>query len=201
MFDLLHLLQTVSYAGIFGIVFAETGLLLGFFLPGDSLLITAGLVAAKGDLSLAGVVLAAVVGAVAGDSAGYLIGRRLGPAVFNKPDGRFFRPAFVTQARGYFERYGAFAVVVARFVPVVRTLVPTLAGVSGMPYRTFLTYNLVGALAWGAGVPVLAFYLGRLIPNLDRFILVVVGAVVLLSLVPVLLELRRGRLARSSRGS
>lgn len=193
MFDLPALLQTVSYAGIFAILFAESGLLVGIILPGDSLLITAGLLSAQGSLSVSGVVVAAVLGAVLGDTTGYWIGHRLGPAVFRRPESRFFKPAYVERARSYFERYGVTTLIIARFVPVVRTLVPTMAGVGGMHYPTFLLYNLVGGVAWGAGIPLAGFYLGRLIPNLDRYILVIVGLVLVLSLIPLGLELRSQR--------
>ncbi len=191
MLDLSALLHTVSYAGIFAILFAESGLLIGIILPGDSLLITAGLLAAQGSLSVSSVVVAAVLGAVLGDTTGYWIGHRLGPTVFKRPESRFFKPVYVDRARGYFERYGVTTLVIARFVPVVRTLVPTMAGVGGMHYPKFLLYNLLGGVLWGAGVPLAGFYLGRLIPNLDRYILLVVGLVVALSLVPLGLELRR----------
>lgn len=191
--DLPTLLATVGYLGILAIVFAETGLLVGFFLPGDSLLITAGIVAQQGGLNIWYAVLAAALGAVLGDSVGYLIGRRFGPAVFKSQNARFFRPEFVTRTQAYFEKYGKFAVVVARFVPIARTVAPTLAGVGKMPYGTFLAYNVLGAALWGVGVPLLGYWLGSLVPNLDRYILLIVGVVVLVSFVPVALELRRAR--------
>ncbi|WP_019012017.1 DedA family protein [Deinococcus aquatilis] len=193
LFDIPTLLHTVSYAGIFAIVFAETGLLAGFFLPGDSLLITAGIVAQQGSLNLWGAMAAIVAGAVLGDTVGYLIGRRYGPAVFARQNSRVFRPEFVTRTQAYFEKYGKFAVVVARFIPVARTVAPTLAGVGHMPYGTFLAYNLIGAVLWGISVPLAGYLLGGLIPHLDRYILMIVGGVVVLSLIPVALEFRRAR--------
>lgn len=193
LLDPIALLHTASYLGLFAIVFAETGLLVGFFLPGDSLLISAGLLAAQGSLSLPAVMLVCVIAAIAGDSAGYLIGARLGPRVFNRPDSRWFRPEYVERARGYFERYGARTLVIARFVPVVRTFAPTLSGVGRMPYRTFLAYNALGGLVWGAGVPLTGALLGRLVPQLDRYILLVIAGVVIVSLVPVALEIARSR--------
>lgn len=195
MFDLPTLLHTVSYAGIFAILFAESGLLIGLVLPGDSLLITAGLLSAQGSLSIFGVIIAAVLGAVLGDTTGFWIGRRLGPAVFRKPESRFFKPAYVERAHGYFEHYGISTLVIARFVPVVRTFVPTMAGVGEMHYPNFLLYNVIGGILWGAGIPVAGFYLGRLIPNLDRYVLLVVGLVFVLSLIPLGLELRKQRRA------
>ena len=195
MFDLPTLLHTVSYAGIFAILFAESGLLIGLFLPGDSLLITAGLLCAQGSLSVWGVIVAAVLGAVLGDTAGFWIGRRLGPAVFRRPESRFFKPAYVERARSYFERYGVRTLVIARFVPVVRTFVPTMAGVGAMHYPRFFLYNVVGGVLWGVSIPLAGFYLGRLIPNLDRYILLIVGLVLVLSLIPLGFELRKQRRA------
>lgn len=193
MLDPATLLHTIGYFGIAAILFAETGLLIGFFLPGDSLLITAGLLAASGDLNLAGVVIAGLIGAVLGDSVGYAIGHRFGPAVFSRPGSRLFRPEYRERAEQFFLRYGPRAVVLARFVPIVRTAVPTLAGAGRMPYASFLIYNLVGALLWAAGVPLAGYFLGQLIPNLDHYILLIVGVVLVVSVIPVLLEVRRAR--------
>jgi membrane-associated protein len=194
MHDFTAAILSASYLGIFAIVFAETGLLLGFFLPGDSLLIAAGLVAASGDLHLGGV----MAGAILGNTAGYYIGQRFGPAVFRNERAKFFKPEYVQQAEGYFNQYGRLAVVVARFVPIVRTFVPTLAGVSRMPIAVFTVYNVIGAVLWGVGVPALAYYLGRLIPNLDRYILLIVGVVLVVSIIPIaikVLQARRGTAA------
>jgi membrane-associated protein len=196
MVDLPQLLLSASYLGIFAIVFAESGLLIGFFLPGDSLLITAGILAQQGSLHLAGTMLAVALGAIIGDSTGYFIGRRFGPAVFSRPDSRLFRPEYVERTQAFFGRYGGFSLVLARFVPVVRTVAPTLAGVGKMPYARFLIYNVVGGLLWATSVPLLGYWLGGLIPNLDRYILLVVGVAVVLSLIPVGLELRKLRAGR-----
>ena len=193
MIDPTQLLLSASYLGILLIVFAESGLLLGFFLPGDSLLLTAGVLAQQGKFSLAGVVLAVALGAVVGDSTGYLIGRRFGPGVFSRQDSRLFRPEYVTRTQAFFERHGGLALILARFVPVVRTVAPTLAGVGRMPYARFLTCNIAGGALWAVTVPALGYWLGGLIPNLDHYILLVVGAAVLLSLIPVGLELRKLR--------
>jgi len=194
MFDPTHILLSASYLGLLLIVFAESGLLLGFFLPGDSLLLTAGILAQQGKISLAGVVLAVALGAVLGDSTGFFIGKRFGPGVFCRQDSRLFRPEYVERTQVFFERYGGLALILARFVPVVRTVAPTLAGVGQMPYLRFLAFNIIGGLLWAITVPLLGFWLGGLIPNLDRYILLVVGAAVLLSLIPVglhLLKLRK----------
>ncbi|GAA5437658.1 DedA family protein [Deinococcus aquaticus] len=193
MFDLPHLIQSVSYAGIFGMVFAESGLLAGFFLPGDSLLITAGLLAKQGTLNLPGLMLAVAAGAILGDSVGYAIGRKFGPSVFNREGSRLLRPEYVQRTQVFFDRHGSRALILARFVPVVRTVAPTMAGVGGMSYPKFLTYNVIGGLLWALTVPLLGYALGGLIPNLDRYILLLVGVVVVLSFIPVAMELRRAR--------
>lgn len=196
MVDLPHLIQSVSYLGIFGIIFAESGLLAGFFLPGDSLLITAGILARSGSLNLPGVMLAVFAGAVIGDSVGYAIGRRFGPAVFSRPESRFLKPEYVTRTGAFFEKYGSKALIMARFIPVLRTVAPTMAGVGGMPYSRFVSYNVLGGVLWALAVPLLGFLLGGLIPNLDRYILLVIGVVIVLSFIPVAVELRRARTVR-----
>ena len=193
MVDLQHFLLTASYVGVAGMLFVETGLLVGFFLPGDSLLVTAGVLAAHGTLSLPLVMVAGVVGAVAGDSAGYFVGEKTGPRLFRRPKSRFFDPENVRRAQAYFDRYGAKTLLLARFIPVVRTFAPLLAGVARMPYGRFLGYNALGGLLWGAGVPALSYVLGSLIPNLDQYLLLVIGLVVVVSVVPVGLELLRAR--------
>lgn len=200
MFSALALIQSFSYLGIAGIVFAESGLLLGFFLPGDSLLIAAGLLAKQGNLSLSGVILAAALGAIIGDSVGYAIGRRFGPGVFSRQQSRLFKPEYVERTQAFFEKHGGKALILARFVPVVRTVIPTMAGVGKMAYPRFLMFNVTGGLLWAVGVPLLAFWLGSLIPNHDHYILLVIGVVVVLSFIPVALELlkahRGGRMQR-----
>ncbi|MGP5163772.1 DedA family protein [Arthrobacter rhombi] len=177
-----------------GIVFAETGLLVGFFLPGDSMLFTAGLLVATGAIDVNLWVFAGCVflAAFAGDQTGYLIGHKAGPAVFNKPDSRFFRKEYVDKAHEFFERFGGRAVILARFVPIVRTFVPVIAGVAKMHYRTFIAFNLVGALLWGVGVTLLGHWLGQYSwvgNNID----IIFVAIVLLSVVPIAVELIKAR--------
>ena len=193
LFNLQQFLLSASYLGIFGLLFAETGLLVGFILPGDSLLVTAGILAAAGTLSLPLVITVSVAAAIIGDSVGYELGARVGPRLFRRPKSRLFNPKNVERAQAYFDRYGARTLVLARFIPVVRTFAPPVAGVAKMPYRRFLTFNALGGLLWGAGVPTAAYFLGQLIPNLDRYLLVVIGVVIAISLIPVGLELLRGR--------
>ncbi|MFF2316513.1 DedA family protein [Arthrobacter sp. NPDC058097] len=175
-------------------LFIETGILVGFFLPGDSLLFTAGLLVATGTVHVNILVLgaAAFAAAFAGDQTGYLIGRKAGPAVFNKPGSRWFRSEFADRAHGFFEKYGRRSVILARFVPIVRTFLPVTAGVGRMEYRTFIAFNAIGALLWGVGVPLLGFWLGRyewIGANIDLIFILIVLA----SFVPIGLELLKNR--------
>ncbi|AUG78144.1 membrane protein [Kitasatospora sp. MMS16-BH015] len=190
------LISTFGLIGILAIVFAESGLLVGFFLPGDSLLFTAGLLVAGGTLPqplwlVAGLV---VVAAVAGDQVGYVFGRKVGPGLFRRPDSRLFKQENVVKATGFFDRHGPKAIVLARFVPVVRTFTPVIAGVGGMDYRRFVRYNVLGGVLWGAGVTVLGYFLGQIAFVRDNIELILVG-IVLVSAVPVAVELLRARRA------
>ena len=191
------LLEAFGTIGLILVVFAESGLLFGFFLPGDSLLFTAGVLAASDDpvvplaplpVLLVGVFLAAVTG----DQVGYAFGRRAGPALFRRPDSRFFRQEHVERARRYFEEHGRKTIVLARFVPVVRTFAPILAGVGRMSYRTFVAFNVLGGFLWGVGLILAGFLVGEAV-DVDRYLLPIVGVIVLASLVPVAREVLRSR--------
>jgi membrane-associated protein len=183
-----------AMVGLALIVFAECGLLLGFFLPGDSLLFTAGLFVAQGAIQaplwLVGVIL--VVAAFAGNAAGYWIGRAAGPAVFDKPKSRLFKPQHVRKTQEFFDRYGNRAIVLGRFVPVVRTFITVMAGVGRMEPKRYLTYSLIGGVAWAAGVTVLGFWLGQFAfvrANIELMLILIV----LVSVLPILVELVRAR--------
>lgn len=193
MEHLVDLILGFSYIGIFLVVFAETGLLVGAVLPGDSLLITAGIVAAnhtgKVQLNLSGVIVAVIAGAILGSVVGYLIGRRFGPSIFSRQSNRFFKPEYRVEAERFFAKEGPKSVLLARFVPFVRAVVPTLAGVSNMNFGLYMLYSVLGALLWGAGLTSLAYYLGQKIPNLDHYILLIVGVVLVVSFIPVALKL------------
>ncbi len=184
-------------AGLLLIIFAESGLLIGFFLPGDSLLFTAGLLASQGKFGLHYPVLAVgcFVAAVLGDQVGYLFGRRAGPALFRRPDSRIFKQEYVHRTKAFFEHHGPKTIVLARFVPIVRTFAPILAGVGDMPYRVFVRYNVVGGLLWGAGVTSAGYILGETVPSIDRYLLPIIGLIVLASILPPLIEVRRHRRA------
>ncbi|MEV4623146.1 VTT domain-containing protein [Asanoa sp. NPDC049573] len=187
--------------GILVAVFAESGLLIGFFLPGDSLLFTVGLLIADGrylhlPLWLACVLIAAA--AVAGDQVGYLFGRRVGPRLFSRPDSKLFKQQNLERAAEFFQRHGARSIVLARFVPVVRTFTPIVAGASRMPYRTFVLFNVLGGVLWGCGVTILGYFLGQIAFVHSHIELILIG-VVALSLVPIGVEVLRARRRRVSR--
>ena len=193
--DPLAIVQAGGYVGIALVVFAESGLLVGMFLPGDSLLFAAGLLAGTGLLAYGPLVALVVVAAILGDSVGYWFGRNVGPALFKRPDSRFFKQEYVKRAERFYAKYGARAIVLARFVPIVRTLAPILAGVGSMPYRRFLSYNVLGAFMWGAGMVSLGYFLGALIPGIERYILPLSVAIIVISFLPILINLSRGKRA------
>ena len=199
--DLESTLQTIGLIGLFAIVFAESGLFFGFFLPGDSLLFTAGLLSSQGHLAPLPVILVGCfVAAVAGDQVGYVFGARVGPSLFRRPDSRIFKQEYVEKARAFFERHGSKTIVLARFVPIVRTFAPILAGVGDMQYRTFVTFNLIGGLLWAVGVTSLGYILGETAPWVEDYLLLVIAVIILLSLLPVAIEVLRSRRSTSQRG-
>lgn len=198
-FDVEEFLDSLSPYGeiaLWFIVFAETGLLIGFFLPGDSLLFTAGVLAGQGKLDVAMVVIGCFVAAVIGDQVGYTIGQRLGPRLFRKPDSKIFKQEYIARTKEFFEKHGPKTIVLARFVPIVRTFAPTLAGVGEMPRSVFLKYNVVGAFIWAVGVTMLGYALGDAIgDSIDTYLLPMIVVIVLVSLLPPLIEWRRARRA------
>ncbi|MFF7257831.1 DedA family protein [Streptomyces microflavus] len=189
-----YLLNTFGLPGLLLIVFAESGLLIGFFLPGDSLLFTTGLLVTTGQLKypLWLVCTLVAVAAIVGDQVGYLFGRKVGPALFKRPDSRLFKQENVEKAHEFFEKHGPKSLVLARFVPIVRTFTPIIAGVSRMNYRSFITYNIVGAILWGVGVTVLGAMLGK-IDFVHENIEMILILIVLISVVPIVVEVLRAR--------
>ncbi|MGW8378623.1 VTT domain-containing protein [Streptomyces sp. ODS28] len=198
-----YLIPTFGLIGILVIVFAESGLLIGFFLPGDSLLFTTGLLVATGQYlhyPLWLVCLLVVIAAVLGDQAGFLFGRKVGPALFKRPDSRLFKQENVEKAHEFFEKHGAKSLVLARFVPIVRTFTPIIAGVSRMRYRSFVTFNVIGGVLWGAGVTLLGAALGQ-IDFVRKNIEAMLVAIVLLSVVPIAIEYLRARRKTAKEGA
>jgi len=206
MLALFNIEQWLNSGGLIllaGIVFAESGFLIGFFLPGDSLLFIAGFLASEaGGRVLPPLPMVAgvtVVAAIVGDQFGYWIGRRIGPTLFDRPKSRFFNPQHVVRAHQFFDRYGAKTIVLARFVPIIRTFAPIVAGIGTMKYRTFVTYNIVGGLLWGVGVTTLGYYLGE-ISAVRNNIEIAIVAIVVISVLPMLIELIRHRRATKPSG-
>lgn len=193
------LLETVGLIGLFLVVFAESGIMIGFFLPGDSLLFTAGLLTygiedfqlADGNIVL--VSLGCAIAAVAGDQVGYLFGARVGPPLFTREQSRLFKPDYVAKAEIFFARHGAKAIVLARFVPIVRTFCPIVAGVSKMEYRQFVTYNVAGGVTWAVGFTQLGYWLGRTYPEIAENLELAIMVIVAFSLLPVVVEVVRHR--------
>ena len=179
MFDLETILPTIGYLGILAVVFAESGLLIGFFLPGDSLLFTAGFLASQGIFDIRLLCLVAFIGAVTGDSVGYTFGHRVGKKLFQREDSLLFHKDNVEKARIFYEKHGKMSIILARFVPFVRTFAPIIAGIGDMHYATFLSFNVIGGLLWGIGVTVAGFFLGRSIPNADTYLLPIVALIVI----------------------
>ncbi|MBB5120429.1 membrane-associated protein [Streptomyces eurocidicus] len=192
--DANYLIEQFGLIGVLAIVFAESGLLIGFFLPGDSLLFTTGLLVTTNqiDKPLWLVALLVVLAAILGDQAGYLFGRKVGPALFKRPDSRLFKQENVEKAHEFFEKYGPKSLVLARFVPIIRTFTPIIAGVSRMNYRSFLIFNVIGGVLWGAGVTLLGAALGK-VEFVNKHIELILVAIVLISVVPVAIELLRAR--------
>src|SRR5919197_3636064 len=183
-----------GYPGLALIIFLETGALV-FFLPGDSLLVTAGLYAAKGDRSIWALNLLLIPMAILGDATSYFIGKRSGPHIFNRPQSRFFKPQHMERARQFYEKHGGKAIILARFMPLVRTFVPVVAGAAGMSYRRFATFNVVGGAAWILSMTLIGHLLGNVIPNIDKHIEKVIVVVVLLSISPGIVEYVRAKVA------
>jgi membrane-associated protein len=197
-YSLDDLIRWGGYVILVAIVFAETGLLIGFFLPGDSLLITAGLVAATGALDIWWLNALLIAAAIIGDTVGYAIGYRAGPRIFTREQSLLFRPSHVERTRQFYERHGAKTIVIARFVPIVRTFAPVVAGVGQMEYRRFVFYNVAGGVGWVTSMTWAGYLLGQTIPNIGDHIHVVVVIVIVLSLIPIAVELYRERRRRSA---
>lgn len=200
MLDLLHrlydiqgLIQLGGLTALAFIIFAETGLFFGFFLPGDSLLITAGLFAANGDLHIWTVCIVLSLCAIAGDAVGFWFGRVTGPRMFKKERSFFFRPEHLERAREFYREHGGKTLMLARFIPVLRTFVPIVAGIAQMKYSAFAFWNVLGGLLWVWGLTFAGYFLGNVIPGIDRYIHLIIGVVVVLSILPVVFHLRKGR--------
>jgi membrane-associated protein len=187
------LIRAGGYAVLVAIVFTETGLLVGFFLPGDSLLITAGLVAGSGGLDIWWLNVLLILAAIAGDSVGYSIGFRTGPRIFTRENSLLFNRRHLVRTREFYERYGGKTIVLARFIPILRTFAPVVAGVGQMAYRRFLFFNVFGGIGWVASLTWAGYLLGRTVPNIDQHVHLVVIIVIVLSVLPIVGEIIKAR--------
>jgi membrane-associated protein len=184
VYNVPELIRLVGFYGIVAVVFAETGLLIGFFLPGDSLLITAGLFAARGDFDFATLILSLIPAAIIGNATGYYIGHRTGRALYQRPNSLLFRREHLQMTHEYYERHGGKTIVIAQFIPILRTFAPVVAGVAAMGYRQFATYNVVGAILWIGSMTTAGYLLGNMVPNIEQRIHYVVAVVIAISLMP-----------------
>lgn len=189
-FDLIRLIQTGGYIGLFAIVFAESGLFFGFFLPGDSLLLTAGLLAAQGSLHLELLLPLLPVAAILGDNVGYWFGKKTGPAIFRRENSLLFRRKNLLAAKAFYERHGGKTIVLARFMPFIRTFAPIVAGAAEMHYPRFVFFNIFGGLLWAAGVTLVGYFLGNSIPadKLEKYFLAIVLVVIFISALPAMIH-------------
>lgn len=193
------LIEAFGYLLLFGIVFAETGLLVGFFLPGDSLLFIAGFVAGLGKINILVLIPLLCVAAIVGDTVGYFIGKKLGPALFNKPDSKLFKRKHLENAHAFYEKHGPKTIVLARFVPIVRTFAPTVAGAAGMEYKQFLTYNIAGGILWVTSMTLLGYFLGN-IPIVEDNLEKAVILIVILSIAPMVVHAIKERKVSKAHG-
>ncbi len=192
--DIPSLIKWAGYVGLTAIIFAETGLLVGFFLPGDSLLVTAGLLISQGfplDLPKLGSIL--TVAAIAGDTVNYWFGRFTGPRIFTRDDSLLFRKKHVYRAQAFYDKHGGKTIILARFMPIIRTFAPLVAGIAGMEYKRFMAYNVVGGVVWIWSMLLTGYYLGRLVPGIDKYLEIVILTVIFLSILPGILSWWRNR--------
>ncbi len=191
--DLPTIISLIGYSGLTAIVFAESGLFFGFFLPGDSLLFTAGLLASQGIFHIGILLPLLFVAAVLGDNVGYAFGHRVGPLLFTRTKSRFFNPRHVSHAQAFFMKHGKKAIFLARFLPIVRTFVPIIAGVANMPYRTFFIYNVIGGGVWVGTMLLFGYLLGSIIPNAEHYLYPIVIMIIIISFLPALWEIKKSK--------
>ncbi len=188
MFDVVEIVKVAGYLGLFAIIFIESGLFFGFFFPGDSLLFTAGFLASQGYLSLPILIAVTFAAAVSGVVVGYAFGKKVGPSIFKKEDSFFFHKDHLERTKAFYKSHGPKTIVLARFMPVIRTFAPIFAGIGHMHYRTFLFYNIIGGLLWTAGLSGIGYFLGNTVPNIDHYLIPIILGIIIVSLLPALRE-------------
>ena len=191
--DLQELIQTAGYIGLFAILFAETGLFIGFFLPGDSLLFVAGLLAYQGLFNPMLLILVIALGAILGNIFGYAFGFRVGKKLFDRPDSKIFKKKHLEAAESYYELHGGKTILLARFIPIIRTFAPIVAGVGKMNYRSFLIYNITGAIGWTVLLVMGGYFLGSLVPDVDKYLLPIIILIIIFSFIPGVLHYLKER--------
>lgn len=195
-FDLPQLIQTIGIIGVGAVVFAESGLFIGFFLPGDSLLFTAGFLASQGLMNFWVLAFVSFVAAVTGDSVGYSFGKRVGRRLFHKEDSLFFHKKHLEKAEKFYEVHGKKTIVLARFMPIVRTFAPIVAGIGDMTYRDFVTFNIIGGFLWAVGLTSAGYFLGQVIPDVDKYLLPIIIVIVVASVLPQTIHMLRDKEVR-----
>lgn len=193
LLDPTRLAKDFGYLGIFIALFLESGIIIGFFLPGDSLLFAAGLLASEHYLNIVAIIVISVIAAILGNNAGYYTGRKLGDSLFKRSKSFWFSPKRVAEAHVFFEKEGPQSLILARFIPAVRTFVPIVAGIGEMEYRKFFKFNAAGGLLWGVLIPLLGYTIGKTVPNIDKYLLPIVAIIIILSAIPILLSYKKAR--------
>lgn len=196
MLDPILIIKAVGLIGIVFIIFAETGLFFGFFFPGDSLLFTAGLLASQGIFSIYALIFFCILAAILGDSVGYWSGKKYGRKLFERDAGFFFRKQRIYDAEEFYKRHGKYTIIIARFVPIIRTFAPIVAGIASMNYATFISYNIFGGLFWVSALLLFGYFLGGLIPNPDLYIIPIAFIIILISFVPIIFKIARAKLKK-----
>ncbi len=198
MFDIEAIIRSFGYAGVAAIVFAENGLLVGFFLPGDSLLFTAGFLASQGLFNPWILTILVIVSSIAGTQVGYAFGHRWGRGLFRRPNSRFFKQENLRATEEFYERHGKSTIILARFVPVIRTFAPIVAGIGRMRSGIFLAYNVLGGILWAGGLTLLGYWLGGFVPSIDRYLLPIIAVIIVLSILPGILHMLRDPVRRKT---
>lgn len=197
LLDPIFIIKTLGVIGIILIVFAETGLFFGFFLPGDSLLFTAGIFASQGFYSIEVLLIGCIIAAILGDSVGYWSGKKYGRKLFDRDAGFFFKKKRLYDAEIFYEKHGKSTIIIARFVPVIRTFAPIVAGIGNMKYSSFVSYNIFGGVIWVSGLLLLGYFLGGMIPNPDKYIIPIALLIIILSFIPIIIKIVKVKLNKS----
>ncbi len=197
MLDPTLIITTVGLIGIIFIIFAETGLFFGFFFPGDSLLFTAGILASQGIFNIYQIIIFCIIAAILGDSIGYWSGKKYGRKLFERDAGFFFKKKRIYDAEQFYEKHGKYTIILARFVPIIRTFAPIVAGIGQMHYFTFITYNIFGGIFWVSGMTLLGYFLGGMISNPDRYIIPIAFLIIFISFLPIIIKIIKNKLQNS----